>query len=56
MPRGDVNSRHYPDEKHENAKNEDIPGCGSGVVCPEGPMKYMGALKKYVVPIVHSHT
>jgi len=43
-------------EKYENTKNEDIPGCGSGVVCPEGPMKYIGALKKYVVPIVHSHT
>ena len=25
-------------------------------VCPEGPRKYRGALKKYVVQIIHSHT
>ena len=43
-------------EKCENTKNEDIPGCGSCVVCPEGPRKHGGALKKYVVQIVHSHT
>jgi hypothetical protein len=43
-------------EKYENTKNEDIPGCGSCMVCPEGPRKYRGALKKYVVQIVHSHT
>ena len=35
-PRGDVNLHHYPDEKCENTKNEEIPGSKSCVIYPEG--------------------
>ena len=60
IPWGDVDLRHYPDEKIRKYENEDIPGCGSCMaycmVCPEGSRKYRGTLKKYVVQIVHSHT